>query len=277
MPGFIQDVEVSLIKESKLFRRSEADLKDLSYSLQQKGLLHPILVRTLESYYEIVAGHRRFSACKSLGWKKISCHVLELNDKSAFEISLAENIHRKTLSPLEEAKAFKNYISDFGWGGISDLSEKTGKSKSYITKRIKLLNLPSDVLQSIITNKIQVSVAEELFQVKDQNRQSLLANLISNRRLSMRKSRKLIKEKDINALVFDDDCKTEYDEHIRLVERSFDKSISVLRIAMNSLGDIINSVEQDWILYEILMQHKNIIHNQIDILIKERTKYNKNT
>jgi ParB family transcriptional regulator, chromosome partitioning protein len=64
--------------------------------------------------------------------KKIPCHILELDDKNAFEISLVENIHRKTLSPIEEAEAFKAYISDFGWGGMSDLATKIGKSKSYI-------------------------------------------------------------------------------------------------------------------------------------------------
>jgi ParB family transcriptional regulator, chromosome partitioning protein len=273
MPGFIEDIDISQIKESQnIFRRNEANLQELCSSIDQKGLLQPVLVRALENHYEIVAGNRRVRACKSLGWKKVACHVIELDDKNAFEISLVENIHRKTLSPIEEADAFKAYISDFGWGGVSDLATKIGKSKSYITKRIKLLNLPSDILHSVITRKIAVSIAEELFHVKDQDKQSLLANLISNRRLSMRNTRKFIKEQDESDITFQSNYKNEYIDNVRLAERSFDKSIAAIRIAMNSLGEVINSIEHDWIVYEVLMQHKNMLHTQIDILLKEKGK-----
>jgi ParB family transcriptional regulator, chromosome partitioning protein len=273
MPGFIEDIDISQIKESqKIFRRNESNLQELCSSIQQKGLLQPVLVRIVENHYEIIAGNRRFRACKSLGWKKVACHVIELDDKNAFEISLVENIHRKTLSPIEEADAFKAYISDFGWGGVSDLSTKIGKSKSYITKRIKLLNLPSDILHSVITRKIAVSIAEELFQVKDQNKQSLLANLISNRRMSMRNTRKFIKEQNENDITFKSNYKNESIDRVRLAKRSFDKSIAAIRIAMNSLGEVINSIEHDWIVYEVLMQHKNMLHTQIDILLKEKGK-----
>jgi ParB family transcriptional regulator, chromosome partitioning protein len=77
-----------------------------------------------------------------LGWRKIICHILEIGDKDAFEISLIENIHRKSLDPLEEAEAFKEYVISFGWGGISDLAAKIGKSISYVDRRIRLLRLP---------------------------------------------------------------------------------------------------------------------------------------
>jgi ParB family chromosome partitioning protein len=273
MPGFIEDIDISEIKESRnVLRKNIVNLDDLFASIQQKGLLQPIVVRIRDNCYEIVAGNRRFQACKLLRWKKIACHVVELDDKNAFEVSLVENIHRKTLAPVEEAEAFKAYISDFGWGGISYLATKIGKSKSYITKRIKLLNLPSDILSSIITRKIDISVAEELFQVKDQNRQSLLANLIADRRLSLRMTRKLIKDHNENNIGFESSYTNEYVNHFRLSERSFDKSIAALRIAMKTLGEIINSLEHDWIVYDVLMQHKNMLHTQIDILLKEKAK-----
>ena len=273
MPGFVEDIEISQIQEChKILHTNEANLEELCSSIQQKGLLQAVLVRTLDDHYEIVAGNRRFRACKILGWKKIACHVLELDDKNAFEISLVENIHRRTLSPIEEANAFKVYLSDFGWGGISDLAAKISKSKSYVTKRIKLLNLPSEVIHSIITRKIAVSIAEELFQVKDQNKQSLLANLISNRRLSMKMTRKLIKDEHEKDITFQSYYENEYVDHVRLAERSFDKSIVAIRIAMNSLREVINSIEHDWILHEVLMQHKNILHTQIDVLLKEKAK-----
>jgi hypothetical protein len=81
---------------------------------------------------------------------------VELDDKETFEISLIENVQRQTLSPIEEAQAFKIYVTDYGWGGVSDLSTRIGKSASYITKRIKLLDLPKDV--SAITLGLTIPV-----------------------------------------------------------------------------------------------------------------------
>lgn len=146
----------------------------------------PILVRTIDGYFEVVAGNRRYCACKALGWKKIACQIIELDDKEAFEVSLIENTQRKTISPLDEATAFRAYVSDFGWWEVSDLASRIGKSLSHMTKRIKLLNLPSDVLESIMNRRIDTSIAEELFSIKDGNKQSVLANLIADRRLSLR-------------------------------------------------------------------------------------------
>ena len=103
--GMIEDIKVNLIRPFKYDYRCEKDeLDDLSHSIRQKGLLQPILVRNKESYYEIIAGHRRYEACKKLGWKKIICHIVELDDKDAFEVSLIENIQRKSLNVIEESE-----------------------------------------------------------------------------------------------------------------------------------------------------------------------------
>ena len=72
---------------------------------------------------------------------------------------MIENLQRKTLNPIDEASAFKAYVSDFGWGGISELAEKICRSVSYVTKRIKLLDLPADILDSIINSKIDTSTS----------------------------------------------------------------------------------------------------------------------
>lgn len=271
IPGFIIDVEISKIKQSKNIRNNIDDTKELAKSIEQKGLLQPILVRTLDGYFEVVAGNRRYCACKALGWKKIACHIIELDDKQAFEVSLIENVQRKSLSPLDEATAFKTYVSDFGWGGVSDLASKIGKSLSYVTKRMKLLNLPSDVLESIMNRRLDTSLAEELLSIKDGNKQSTLANLIADRRLSLRTTRKLLRgfgaDRDLD-LQYESD----YIDHIKIAEKSFDKSITAIRIAMNRLSEVINGVEHDWIIREILMQHKNMLHTQIDLLLKEKRK-----
>jgi ParB family transcriptional regulator, chromosome partitioning protein len=287
MSGIIDDINISQIKEGHNPRKQVVvvpGVEELAASIQQKGLLQPILVRPIveeeeeegQGYFEIIAGNRRFHACKTLGWNKIACHIIELDDKQAFEVSLIENLQRKTLGPLDEASAFKAYVSDFGWGGVSELSLKIGKSISYIIKRIKLLNLPIDIQNSIINHTLDTSTAEELFAIKDKTRQSALASQVVNRRLSLKKTREILKElkrKDYDCdMDFASSYKNEYIDHIKVAERSFDKTITTLKIAMNGLREIITNVEDDWILYEVLMQHKNMIHAEIDILIKEKRK-----
>ena len=72
--------------------------------------MQAIVVRSKDEYFEVVAGNRRLNACKLLGWRKIPCHIVELDDRGAFEVSLIENIQRQTLNPIDEANAFKKYV-----------------------------------------------------------------------------------------------------------------------------------------------------------------------
>ena len=115
LTGFIEDINLSKIRQIQSIRRKIIGIEELAASIMQNGLLQPILVRPKESYFEIVTGNRRFLACKALGWRRITCHIIELDDRSCYEISLIENIHRQTLNPLDEGFAFKSYISEFGW------------------------------------------------------------------------------------------------------------------------------------------------------------------
>ena len=272
--GIIEDVEISQIRAFKYnYRYNVYDLDDLLHSIKEKELLQPILVRSDASYYEIIAGHRRYEACKKLGWKKIICHILELDDKDAFEISLIENVQRKTLNVIEEAQAYKKYVLNFGWGGISDLAARIGKSASYIDKRLRLLDLPGHIVNSVADCSITPSTAEELLSLKDKKKQSELATLIQNDSLSARDIREIIKGVKRNE-VYDYSNKnisqsTMKDIDVR-AQRSFDKSIIAIRIAMNKLSSIIEEIQDNWIIYETLMQHKNMLHNQIGLLIKEK-------
>lgn len=274
--GVLENVDISKIKPFKYYYRNNLheDMHELCYSIKEKGLLQPIIVRmTDDSKYEIVAGTRRYNACKMLGWRKILCHVVELDDKDAFEVSLMENIHSKNLNPIDEARAFKDYVSTYGWGGISELATKLGKSASYIDKRIRMLTFPETLIESISNNEIKPSLAEELLPIKEKEHQSKLAELIKKRKLSSRQVRMLKDEMknsehpeeifDFQTKIVDIDART---------QKSFDKAIIAVRVAMNKLASIIEDVEDNWTVYEILMQHKNMLHSQIDILLKEKKK-----
>jgi ParB family chromosome partitioning protein len=271
----MEEVEISKMRQSSYCIRHHLDdeIDDLAKSILHNGLLQPVIARMKEDYLEIVAGNRRYNACKKLGWRKIMCHIVELAEKEAFEVSLMENVQRKTLNPIDEALAFKTYIRDYGWGGISDLARKLGRSVSYISKRINLLNLPPDIISSIVDSKINSSVAEELLYMTNKSKQSELAELISKRNISLRKARTIINDLESANSSVSQSLLPVKEYKSERARKSFDKSIIALRIALNKLGSIIQESEENWLIYEILMQHKNMLHGQIDLLIKHKMKY----
>lgn len=243
------------------------NIEKIASSIKQHGLLHPIVVKPKLHYFEIVAGYRRFLACKSLLWKKIPCHVINLDEMQTFEIAMVENIRRKSFTPLEEANAFKMYVSDHGWGSIAELSKKIGKSPSSIVRRIALLDLPDDVLEGIKKLELSPSTAEELFPIKDPIKQSHLAKLIARRHLTTIKARNLVKNETIH------DNKND-DSKIRNQVQAFDKSIVVLKIALNRIATIMDEErEKNIFIHELLLHQRNMLHDQIDVLIKSKSKY----
>ncbi|AIC16444.1 ParB/RepB/Spo0J family partition protein [Nitrososphaera viennensis] len=311
--GLIQYIKASSIKFSTLLLRPHDDkeVMQLSKSIKEVGLLQPIIVRLKDGFYEIVAGNRRFTACKALGWRKIPCYVLDLDDKAMFEMALIENVQRKTMTPLEEAESFRRYVEEKGWGSVAELASRIGKSSAYISKRIALLDLPTDVRDRIANNEIFASAAEELLAVKDKEKQSELANMIAARRLTIKKARLLVdqlkrKESFVgnsNSSVIDtilvnnmaiansaypppqqqQEC--EYDDisqqlnqiarkgydHLAIkYHKAFDRAIVATKICMNNMDDVLKDAEENWLVYELLLQQRTTLHAMIDILLKER-------
>jgi ParB family transcriptional regulator, chromosome partitioning protein len=283
LSGIVEDIDISKIVDSEFLLRIPAEdgVEELAISIIEHGLLNPIVVRVKsDPKFEIVAGNRRFKACKILGYKKISCHVIELDDKKAFEISLTENIQRKTLNHIEEAQAFHKYISEFGWGGASELSRKIGKSVSYITRRIRLLELPPDVIHAITYSEITASAAEELLSLKDKTKQSEVTKIISSKNLSVKQTRNILNaiELDTEYINGDQDLtlNIENNGNSNKYDKVIDKSISILRIAMTRLSDLISDMKDDndanWLLHEEMMQYRIMLHRQIDQLLKRKNK-----
>jgi ParB family chromosome partitioning protein len=159
------------------------------------GLLQPIVVRPLDntSCFEVVAGSRRFQACNNLQCRKILCHIVDLDDKEACEISLIENVQHKTLEVIEEAEAFQKYVSDYGYGGILELVRKIGKSPSYVSRRISLLELPCEIQELLLRHRKNASIAQEPFSLTgaDKNR---LTNFIVDKNLTRDNVREVIRE-----------------------------------------------------------------------------------
>jgi ParB family transcriptional regulator, chromosome partitioning protein len=157
----------------------QQSIKELALSIRKHGLLQPIIVRPINHGFEIVAGHRRFYACKSLHWKVISAMVKDLSDKDSFEIQLVENVQRNTLDPIEEAQAFKRYVIDYGWGGVTHLADAIMKSEQYVSSRLQLLKLPQNVMDRLKSGELKVSHAIELLGIEPASHEAMVENIIS--------------------------------------------------------------------------------------------------
>jgi ParB family chromosome partitioning protein len=277
MIGLIEDIEPSQIKlSSRPLRAEVGDVRSLAESIDRNGLLQPIIVRIIDNnYFEIVAGNRRFLACKHMGIRKIPCHVIDLPDKEAYELSLIENTQRRSMNPIEEGRAYIQYIEDYGWGGVSELAKVIGKSQEYVSKRIKLLELPEEMQNEIIRHRIKASIGEELAYVKDEETQSRLAKMVSERRITVKQLRYEISVAASQELELDNgamDFQQSFDRSIT----AYDKAIIALKLTLRRINNIIESVgDVHWLINGSLLQQRAIISSQIDSLLREKRKYSK--
>ena len=266
-------------------------IKELADSIRQHGLIQPITVRPVDSGFEIVAGHRRYQACKLLRWRVIPARIRALSDKDAFEIQLVENMHRMTMDPIDEAEAFKAYILDYGWGGVSQLARIISKSEQYVSSRIQLLRLPKEIMEEVAQKKLKLSHALELVNI-EQDKQKLIAEEIMNGDLSVHNLREIRRKMKNGAKIeqifgfdgmLDGDIigqETRYSistaysfkpEKIKLLR----KVLLVLRISLARLDGIIEeansklrSEERTEVVGE-LMQFRLKLHSMIDDDLKK--------
>jgi ParB family transcriptional regulator, chromosome partitioning protein len=276
--SIVEQIEMKLIRPSQFSIRDKfndhQEIESLISSIKEHGLLQAILIRPYQNSFEIVAGHRRFHACKSLRWRHIPCKIKELSDKQAFEIQITENIQRKSMSYLEEAEAFRKYVQDLGWGGVSELARKIGKSEEYVSHRIQLLKLPQDIKEKIMLNKLNISQALELTSLPNENIVQLSNHIIENE-LTIRQIRsvKTILSKGkymegdqiINSIINSKNAKT-----LKITK----KTTLALKITLARLDSMIEDVqltfdpEQSIDIISFLMDLRLKIHSLIDDTIR---------
>lgn len=172
----------------------EDALDELADSIRQFGVLQPILVQKKDGRYEIIAGERRWRACRKAGLKEIPAIIREYSDQETLELSLIENIQREDLNPIEEAKAFKSLLDEFGLRQ-EDLAARVSKSRTAITNSVRLLKLDERVQDMIIQKEISMGHARALIPVEIPEEQFLIAQQIADRHLSVRDVEKLIKKR----------------------------------------------------------------------------------
>ena len=238
--SIIEPIEMRMIKHSPFEVRHKIDKNDPEFrslvkSITEHGLLQPILVRPVALGFEIVAGYRRFEACRSLRWRHIQSKIRELSDKQTYEIQLTENIQRKSLNALEEAEAFKKYVDDFGWGGVSELASKIEKSEEYVSHRIQLLKLPSEAKKQLIQNALSVSQSLELLGVPSEE-QAEMAQRIYDDHLTVKQIRSIKKSK----VKKDDDPRTTKAEQSHRITK---KTKLGLKMALSRIDSVANEAQ----------------------------------
>ncbi len=166
-------------------------------------------------------------------------------------------------------------------GRNNRLGKKISKSASYVDRRIKLLELDASLQEQIIAGNLKPSISDELLTIKDPVQQSALTALIRKRQPTLREFRRIVKENGTLDLHLSDSVFDRNNEMLPIIKsidcdgkalRSFDQAMMAIRFSMDKLSPIINNNKENWILYEIFMQHKKVLHEQMDILYKERKK-----
>ena len=175
-------------------RFEEESLEELADSIRQFGVLQPILVQKKDARYEIIAGERRWRASRKAGLKEIPAVVREYSDEEAVELSLIENIQREDLNPIEEAKAFKRLLDEFGLRQ-EDLAARVSKSRAAITNAVRLLKLDERVQDMIVEEQLSMGHARALIPVEIPEEQFLLAQEVADKKLSVREVEKLVKKR----------------------------------------------------------------------------------
>jgi ParB/RepB/Spo0J family partition protein len=166
-----------------------ASLDELAASIREHGVLQPILVRPLgANRFQLVAGERRWRASQAAGLDTLPALVENVDDDTALEIAIIENLQREDLSPLEEATMYDRMIHEHGYS-IRKLAQKLGKDKGYVENRLRLADAPDEVKELVSVRKDTLSHAYELLKVTDPKRRKRLAEQVANGELTLIKLR----------------------------------------------------------------------------------------
>ncbi len=229
----------------------EDALEELSESIKQFGLLQPILVQDRKTYYEIIAGERRWRAAKKAGLKEVPVIIKNLTEQEIVEISLIENIQREDLNPIEEAQAYKRLLTEFNLKQ-DEVAERVAKSRTAVTNSMRLLKLCDDVQQMIIDGMISTGHARALITIEDSEQQYIIAQRIFDEKLSVRDVEKLVKNlnqppKEKKTVEIDKSLEAVYQD----IEENLKQKLST-KVSITSKGNGTGKIEIEFYSHEDL-------------------------
>ena len=242
---FERTVKITMVEPNREQPRKNFDedsLIELAESIKQFGLLQPILVQDRKTYFEIVAGERRWRAAKIAGLKEVPVIVRNLTEQEIVEISLIENIQRENLNPIEEAMAYKRLLTEFDLKQ-DEVAERVSKSRTAVTNSMRLLKLCDEVQQMIIEDMITTGHARALISIEDKEQQYAIAQKIFDEKLSVRDVEKLVK--DMNKPV-KEKKEVKKDKSLEIIYRDIEEKLKQAlstKVEIIAKGDGIGKIE----------------------------------
>ena len=199
-PDLVKEIPIGNIERGRYQPRKHLDqdaLNDLAASIKQQGLMQPILVRPIaggsgKTHYEIIAGERRWRACKSLGMEAVSAIVRDVPDEAAIAMAIIENLQREDLNPIEEAEALQRLQSEFNLTQ-SAVAEAVGKSRSTVANLLRLTSLQLGVKSLLASGKLEMGHARAILSLGPADQQRA-ANEILEKNLSVRQTERLARD-----------------------------------------------------------------------------------
>lgn len=186
----VEEIELaSIVPKSDQPRKifDEDALNDLKASIKENGVIQPIILRRKDDVYEIIAGERRWRAAKAAGLERIPSIIREIDEETAAKISLIENVQRENLNPIEEAEAYKRLMSEYSLKQ-EELAKAVGKSRSYISNSIRLLNLDERIIGYIYEGKLTGGHGKALLAIKNREDQLKAADKIIETGMNVREA-----------------------------------------------------------------------------------------
>ena len=249
----IEEIELSLISPNPFQPRRHFDeekMAELTQSIQEHGVFQPVILKKVKDGYMIVAGERRFRAAKELGLKTIPSLIRDYDQSKVAELSLVENLQRENLNPIEEAEAYQHIMRSMEVTH-KQLADKMGKSRSYITNILGLLNLPDDVQVMLFNNEITSAHARVLSKLDDPKRIKELAQRVVLQNLSVRQlealaqseEKKNVQKREPKPNIFLA-YEKELKDHLGLKATVDDKKLTIRYKTEDELKDLLNILLQ---------------------------------
>lgn len=240
--GNVVEININEIQPSRYQPRLEFDeeaIKELSESIKENGLIQPITVRDIDGHYEIIAGERRFRACKEAGFEKISCYILSPSENQAAEMALVENIQREDLTAIEEAKS---YVQIMRQAGLTQeqVAQKVGKSQSAVANKIRLLNLPDEIQAGVLEKKISERHARSLLRLPEEKRVDAYHHIVKEE-MNVRQADAYVEKLSLPAKTHKRQKTKGFSRNMQLGINTINESIQMVK----GLGiDVISEIEE---------------------------------
>ena len=188
---YLDDIIPNRFQPREIF--DERALKELAVSIREHGVIQPIIVRSVQNgKYEIIAGERRYKASALAGLTKIPAIIRNLDDKESSKVALLENLQRKNLNPIEEARTYQK-ILEIDQMTQEELAKTMGKSQSAVANKLRLLSLPDDIQESLLKEQISERHARALINIPDSKKQKEMLKKIIDNKMSVRSVEEEIK------------------------------------------------------------------------------------